>query len=1196
MKTFLNSINIYFKKNWFRQSIKRFLLILLITKYAFAALDPTKVSTEFNEQGLPIFRNDTHRTNWCLDRLKPSKLVIFNQTGVSVQLSYTIQQKGRAYNEIPEIITAFSNHNIRECLDLDDNGTLIFSDDLLQEVTNASHTQSYLSVFQTANISIQAGANYEFSMPTGWLREVKIDQNYGINFEMGTARITIANSPERIRPLFELYSQEYLDTGKKTFRNKTPYEFHDWNSLGVNERSFKSHEKFLLRFYEAYGLTMNDVVEKRKRLIQRSKNIFQGATLETSSSSSVSMMPKIIHKFWMTSNTKPSPIPLEMLRHYLAQVKSNPSFQHVLWVYNKEKIAHMVRECPEITNYITIRSLDEIWPNFKGKDLFVRLLEKKQYAACSNVAQANIIHLFGGISTNFGVDFNISPSFLCNNFNIFMMRELFLLADTSFGAAPGHLVLDKTLDFFENIDKKPIESRSIDHDNTLIPWYDGILTAMFDIHIKEDDNFLPIPFSKLSLDVNQMHSRESQKAILGHRSTLSNQIPVDTVERVRGARFDSETLKQLNVYRQNFMGGGQYSTEQIAQHFLRRPYFSGQPFDEKEVIVCITSYPRRIQEVWRAIEQFSSQAVRVNLVLCEQEFPNGSLPWMLQKQINRGLEILWCDRNTKPYKKLIPALKKFPNAILITYDDDGVMPLNSVSELLRAHKKNPNCVVCGSVIKLTSNQTGTLNDWNELDFSYNVETVNREHAPSTQLLIEGCSGVLYPPGILHEDVIKEEIFMEDFSTVDDVWFTGMCLKKGNKICRAQTSGRVKFIDSASSCETALFHGNFRNGGVVMDIYLRKMAENLDLYPTLGMIPSVVNARTLQNMDTIFRKQEVFSGTIWENEQFQLSKQAKYFIYTVKNVVEQETDVHAGAAGYPIHSGADRVFLISHEPTPYREKNDQVRAAASSFSMVIHNDDALNDLPNGIRHLGTFSFGNRFGGISKIVSSEKNFSLSMLASVSYGSWSSNPYSLSNYTFCYGDRIKIFENEKRITSIPRKFYVSSRGDIPNQHKSRKMPSDNKTKELYDSQFHVAVENIKEKDYFSEKILEPLMNKVVPIYIGCPNIGDFFNIQGLLLADDAEGAIKIANSLTNTTYAAMLPFIEENYQTALRLYNENSFVSALKKKKRVETGLPNHLHLMSEYPSELLLYAYFWDRETDDSTDKLVIRKLMELEKKY
>jgi hypothetical protein len=52
-------------------------------------------------------------------------------------------------------------------------------------------------------------------------------------------------------------------------------------------------------------------------------------------------------------------------------------------------------------------------------------------------------------------------------------------------------------------------------------------------------------------------------------------------------------------------------------------------------------------------------------------------------------------------------------------------------------------------------------------------------------------------------------------------------------------------------------------------------------------------------------------------------------------------------------------------------------------------------------------------------------------------------------------------------------------------------------------------------------------VPIYWGCPNISDFFDVRGMLFVQDFRDFLNVVNSLTPETYQLMLPYVQKNYE---------------------------------------------------------------------
>ena len=93
-----------------------------------------------------------------------------------------------------------------------------------------------------------------------------------------------------------------------------------------------------------------------------------------------------------------------------------------------------------------------------------------------------------------------------------------------------------------------------------------------------------------------------------------------------------------------------------------------------EIIVSLTSFPKRINIVVKTINTILNQSVKpdkIILWLANEQFPNKEkdLPDELLDLKNFGLMINWCE-DLRSYKKLIPTLNLYPNDIIITADDD----------------------------------------------------------------------------------------------------------------------------------------------------------------------------------------------------------------------------------------------------------------------------------------------------------------------------------------------------------------------------------------------------------------------------------------------------------------------------------------------------------------------------------------------
>lgn len=91
------------------------------------------------------------------------------------------------------------------------------------------------------------------------------------------------------------------------------------------------------------------------------------------------------------------------------------------------------------------------------------------------------------------------------------------------------------------------------------------------------------------------------------------------------------------------------------------------------------------------------------------------------------------------------------------------------------------------------------------------------------------------------------------------------------------------------------------------------------------------------------------------------------------------------------------------------------------------------------------------------------------------------------------------------------------------------DEKITGLKEYRFSIAIENAKRDYYFTEKLIDCLITGTVPIYWGCPSIGDFFNPKGFIICNNLSDFTNAINSLTEQKYEDMRPYIEENFERA-------------------------------------------------------------------
>jgi hypothetical protein len=85
-----------------------------------------------------------------------------------------------------------------------------------------------------------------------------------------------------------------------------------------------------------------------------------------------------------------------------------------------------------------------------------------------------------------------------------------------------------------------------------------------------------------------------------------------------------------------------------------------------------------------------------------------------------------------------------------------------------------------------------------------------------------------------------------------------------------------------------------------------------------------------------------------------------------------------------------------------------------------------------------------------------------------------------------------------------------------------------------YNIVVENCWDPTFFSEKLLDCFNTGTIPIYKGTPDIGDYFNLDGMLLFNSIDELSKILPLCNEEYYLSKLPSIKDNLERA-SLYSD-------------------------------------------------------------
>ena len=190
------------------------------------------------------------------------------------------------------------------------------------------------------------------------------------------------------------------------------------------------------------------------------------------------------------------------------------------------------------------------------------------------------------------------------------------------------------------------------------------------------------------------------------------------------------------------------------------------------LIVSLTSYPDRFETLQKTLRSLLMQTVRADrTILWVAHGDEETLPPQVLELKSHGLEIMCCD-DIRSFKKIIPALKLFPESYIVTADDDlyydphwletivaGVVPGQPVVVCRRAHRPRP-----------LGHGFAPYDSW--------------DHDVITGGIIEDCifpttgAGALFPPGSLAPEAADRQCFEKLCPHADDVWLFVMALRAG----------------------------------------------------------------------------------------------------------------------------------------------------------------------------------------------------------------------------------------------------------------------------------------------------------------------------------------------------------------------------------------------------------------------------------
>ena len=224
--------------------------------------------------------------------------------------------------------------------------------------------------------------------------------------------------------------------------------------------------------------------------------------------------------------------------------------------------------------------------------------------------------------------------------------------------------------------------------------------------------------------------------------------------------------------------------------------------------------------------------------------------------------------------------------------------------------------------------------------------------------------------------------------------------------------------------------------------------------------------------------------------------------------------------------AKRVLAIFTEPKKGMIASEWVRDNHLLFNLIATYDRTLADLPN----VRIIDFG---GAHCNTMPGVKDFSVSFVLSTGCNAATYNGYDVRrDLALNFG-----------FSSVPGRLFVSSKhlvlkpeqidSLIANANTKNYVPillSDSKAP-VFQSMFHIAIENNIDDFYFTEKIVDCFRTYTVPIYWGTSKVLELFEKDGIIYVEDPEKIHSIVSSLTPRDYWSRMPAMARNFGLAER-----------------------------------------------------------------
>lgn len=199
---------------------------------------------------------------------------------------------------------------------------------------------------------------------------------------------------------------------------------------------------------------------------------------------------------------------------------------------------------------------------------------------------------------------------------------------------------------------------------------------------------------------------------------------------------------------------------------------------DEYIVLSMTSFPQRFKNIHLTIKSLMLQTMKPDkfIVWLDDYVTREQYTEEMMELEKFGVEFKPRQGDLKPHKKYIHAMQEYPEALIITVDDDLIYSKDLIESLVETHRKYPGEVCARRVHRITRNDKGEIASYNEWDGEY-----TRKRIPAHDLFATGVGGVLYPPHCVGSRTFDLDLIMKLSSCQDDIWLKFMEWMAGTKV-------------------------------------------------------------------------------------------------------------------------------------------------------------------------------------------------------------------------------------------------------------------------------------------------------------------------------------------------------------------------------------------------------------------------------